>query len=113
MALKVERAPTDRCGRRSFPQEIARQADVFPADRRRVGKQFIRHRLSLCTKVRDSVGHVGGVLIDNGGDKQVQSRGPVFLSLCAAIGNPALLEGTDRLGQGVTLLSLVETGVGL
>ena len=111
LALKVERAPADRCGRRPFPQEIARQADVFPADRRRVGKQFIRHRLSLRTKVLDGIGHVGGVPIDDGGDQQVQSGGPVFLCLRAAIGNPALLEGTDRLGQGMTLFSLVEAGV--
>lgn len=49
--------------------------------------------------------------MDDRGDEQVQSRGAVLLGLGPAIGDPALLEGADRLGQGVTLLPFVQPDV--
>jgi hypothetical protein len=103
---EVERSPLlGRC-RGSIPQEVSRQADVLPAQRCCVAQQRVGHHLACRALMRDGVGDVGGVPVDNGGDDEVQPRRPKLLRLGATVRDPALLEGADDLGEGMMLLAL-------
>jgi site-specific recombinase XerD len=57
-AAEIERSPLlSRC-RGSIPQEISRQADMLPAQRRRVGQQRVGHRFPRRALMRHGVGDV-------------------------------------------------------
>jgi hypothetical protein len=59
----------------------------------------------------DGIGDVGGVPEHDRGDDEVEPGGAELLRFCAAVGDPALLEGADDLHEGMTLFALVEPGV--
>lgn len=84
---------------------------MLPREGRRVGEQFVRHRSALGTQVLHSIGHVGRIPEHDGRDHQVQSRRPELLRVLATIGDAALLESADHLGQGVALFALVQAGL--
>ncbi len=84
---------------------------MLPREWRRVFEQLIRHRPTLVTQVLHGIGQVGRVQKDNDRDHQVQPRRPELLRVLAAVGNAALLEGADHLGQGVALLALAQPGL--
>jgi hypothetical protein len=90
----------------SVPQEVAGEADVFPGERRRVGKQSARHGLARVAQVLHGVSQVGRIPIDVCRDHEVQPRCPELLRLLAAVGDAASLERADDLGQRVALLAL-------
>ena len=54
-----------------FPQEVSRQADVLPAQRRRVAQQRVGRHLACRALMRDGVGDVGGVPVDNGDEDSI------------------------------------------
>ena len=87
------------------------EADVFTGERRRVGEQGVQDGFALVAHVLDGVGQVGRVPINDGGDHQVQPRHPELLCFLAAVGDAALLERADHLGQGVPLFALVQAGL--
>ena len=70
-AAEVERSPLlgRCCG--AIPQEVSRQTDVLPAQRRRVNQQLVGHRFPRPALMRHGVGDVGGVPVDDGGDDEV------------------------------------------
>jgi hypothetical protein len=98
-------------GRGPLPQEISREADVLPAQRRTVLEQAIRNHLpgraQMCYRVR----HIGRVPIYDRGDDKVETRGAELLSFGAAVGDPPLLERADHLGENVALLALVQSSM--
>ena len=97
------------CGRRgAVPQEVTGEADVLPAQWRRLGQQFSRHGLPLCSHVVDGVSQVGRIPIDDGGDHQVEAGGTELLSVLSSVRDAALLEGADHLGQCMALLAFVQ-----
>src|SRR4029078_8091372 len=108
---QVERsALVGRCGG-ALPQKIAGQTDVLPAEGRRMGEPIVGRRFFGHAQMRDGVGDVGGVPERDRGDNEVEGGGAKLLSLRAAVGDQALLEGADDLRQGMTLLALVEAGM--
>jgi hypothetical protein len=84
---------------------------VLPSERRRVRQQRIRHGPALVSQVLDGVGQIGRVPVHDGGDHQVQPGRAELLRLLAAVGDAALLERADDLGQRVPLLALVQAGL--
>jgi hypothetical protein len=63
----------ERFGRRDV---VAIEADVFPTDRaeKRVGQKF-----ALSAKLGDGAAEIDGVPEGDGGDREVETRGPVAL----------------------------------
>ena len=84
---------------------------MLPGERRRVGEKPVWQGFALVAKVLDSIGQVGRVPVHDRGDHQVQPGRPELLRFVAPIGDAALLERADDLGQRVALLALVQTGL--
>ena len=81
---------------------------MAPTHRRGVRQQLVGHVLADRAEVRDRIGDVGRVPVDDRRDDEVKTRGPELLCLVGPIGDAALLERADRLRQEMTLLGLVE-----
>ncbi len=108
---EVERPAAEwKCGS-TFPEEVAGKGDVLPAHRRGVGQKLIRHVFAGVPKMGGGVGHVGRVPPDDGRDHQVEAGNSILLRFMGTIGDAALPEGVERLGQLVPLLALVQTGL--
>ena len=84
---------------------------MLPGERRRVGEKHVRHGFALIAKVLDGIGQIGRVPVYNGGDHQVQTGGAELLRFVPPIGDAALLERANDLGQHVALLALVQAGL--
>jgi hypothetical protein len=80
---------------------------MLPAQRCRVGEQRLGYGLACGAQVCDGIDDVGRIPIDDGGDDQVQPRGPELLCLRAAVGDATLLESANDLGEEVALLALL------
>ena len=76
-----------------------------------MGERFGRDLTPMLPKMVDGIGEVGGVPIDDGGDHEVQARGPELLGVRSAIGDASLLERADHLRERMALFALVETGL--
>ena len=63
--------------------------------------------LSYLMQVSHGIGNIGGVPEDDRGDDEVEPRGAKLLRFGAAIGDPALLEGTDDLRKGMSQFASV------
>jgi hypothetical protein len=61
------------------PNVVAIKADVFPAERSDVGEQHVGQNFALGAKLGDSVAEIDGVPEGDGGDREVETRGPVAL----------------------------------
>ena len=81
---------------------------MHPRERRRVGEKHVRHGFALVPQVLDGIGQVGRVPIDDGSDYKVQPGGSELLCSLPTVGDAALLERADDLGQRVALLTLVQ-----
>ena len=76
-----------------------------------MGEQFGGTRGFRCAQMIDGIGQVGGIPVDDSGDDQVETGGPELLRLGTAVSDAPLLERADHLGEGVTLLALVQAGM--
>jgi hypothetical protein len=65
-------APTGGSGG-LMPQEIVRETDVLPGKRRGMREQRLRHGLSTISWMRNGVGDVCRVPIDDRSDDQVEA----------------------------------------
>ncbi len=63
--------PAKRLG---WPDVVAIEADVLPAERGNVGEQLIGQSFGLGAKLSNGVAEVDGVPEDDGGDREVEAR---------------------------------------
>jgi hypothetical protein len=75
-----------------WPDVVAIEADVFPAERGNVDEQFIGQRFAFGAKLGDGVTEVDGVPEDDGGDSWAEFR-------------PAEKEGEGSLGEKAVIPS--------
>lgn len=73
-----------------------------------MGHQLFRYGCAGGSQMGNSIGHVGGIPINDGRDDQVQPGGAILLRLMAAVDDSALPECAYGLGEDVPLLALVE-----
>ena len=66
----------ERFGR---PDVVAIEADVFPAERTDVGEESVGQKFALSAKLGDGAAEIDGVPEGDGGNREVQTRGPVAL----------------------------------
>ena len=63
----------ERFGR---PDVVAIEADVFPAERADVGEKRVGQKFASSAKLGDGVAEIDGVPEGDGGDREVETRGP-------------------------------------
>ena len=72
----------ERFGR---PDVVAIKTDVFPAERSDVGQQRVGQNFALDAKLGDGAAEIDGVPEGDGGDREVETRGPVALIFEGAV----------------------------
>ena len=82
---RISQRPKPILERFGRPDVVAIEADVFPAERANVGEQRIRQSFALGAKLGDGVAEIDGVPEGDGGDREVESRGPVALVFEGAV----------------------------
>jgi hypothetical protein len=85
----------ERFGR---PDVVAIKTDVFPAERSDVGEQCVGQNFALDAKLGDGVGEIDGVPEGDGGDREVETRGPIALVFEGAV--PDLAMTMEKQGTG-------------
>ena len=85
----------ERFGR---PDVVAIEADVFPAERSDVGEKSVGHKFALGAKFGDGAAEIDGVPEGDGGDREVETRGPVALIFEGAV--PDLPVTIGKTGHG-------------
>ena len=109
---RISQWPKPLLKRLGWPDVVAIEANVLPAERGNVGEQFVRQRFALGAKLCNSVGQVDGVPEDDGGDREVEAGCTVALIFEGAVPDLAVTMKKQGAGERVSGLSLVETGVG-
>ena len=74
-------------------------------------EKLIRRGLADRAVVSDRIRNVGGIPVDDGGDDEIEAGRTELLRLVGPVGDTALLERADRLGQKVPLLGFVKPGL--
>src|SRR6476660_7634095 len=72
----------ERFGR---PDVVAIEANVFPAERTDVGEESVGQKFALSAKLGDGAAEIDGVPEGDGGNREVQTRGPVALIFEGAV----------------------------
>lgn len=80
---------------------------MLPPDGRCMGQQIVPNGFAGRPEMRNGVGHVGRVPVDDRRDHEVQAGCPILLGLMTAIDDPPLAEGIDGLRQSMALFALV------
>ena len=109
---RISQRPKPLLERLGWPDVVAIEADVFPAERGNVGKQFIGQRFAFGAKLGNGVSEVDGVPEDDGGDREVKAIGTVALVFEGAVPDLAVAMEKQGAGERVPGLALVEAGVG-
>src|ERR1700722_16355641 len=99
----------ERFGR---PDVFAIEADVFPAERTDVGEKRVGQKFALSAKLGDGAAEIDGVPEGDGGDREVETRGPVALIFEGAVPDLAVTMEKQGTGQRVSGLAFVEPSVG-
>ena len=99
----------ERFGR---PDVVAIEADVFPAERADVGEKCVEQKFALGAKLGDGAAEIDGVPEGDGGDREVETRGPVALIFEGAVADPAVTMEKQGPGQRVSDLAFIEPTVG-
>ena len=73
-----------------------------------MGEQFIGQRFAFGAKLGNGVTEVDGVPKDDGGDREVETRGPVALVFEGAVPDLAVAMEKQGAGERVPGLALVE-----
>ena len=85
---------------------------MSPPKGRYVGQEFGLDRQPGIFPLRDRVGEMGGIPIDDDGGEQVESGHAVVLALARAVADFTLAADPERVLEGVMGLALVQAGVG-
>ena len=67
---RISQRPKPLLERLGWPDVVAIEADVLPAERGNVGEQFIGQRFAFGAKLGNGVTEVDGVPEDDGGDRE-------------------------------------------
>ena len=100
----------ERFGR---PDVVAIEADVFPAERADVGEKRVGQKFALGAKLGDGAAEIDGVPEGDGGDREVETRGPVALIFEGAV--PGSPRDDGKTGHGPARfsgLAFIEPSVG-
>jgi hypothetical protein len=87
----------ERFGR---PDVVAVEADVFPAERADMGEKRVGQKFALSAKLGDGAAEIDGVSEGDGGDREVETRGPVALIFEGAVPREGS-RSSHRLGIGL------------
>ena len=98
---RISQRPKPLLERFGWPDVVAIEDDVLPAERGNVGEQLIGRSFGLGAKLGDGVGEVDGVPEDDGGDREVEAGGTVALVFEGAV--PDLPVTMDKQGAGLCL----------
>jgi hypothetical protein len=109
---RISQRPKPLLKRLGWPDVVAIEANVLPAERGNVGEQLIRQRLALGAKLCNGTAEVDGVPKDDGGDREVEARGTVALIFEGTVPDFAVTMEKQGAGERVSGLALVETGIG-
>jgi len=93
---RISQRPKPLLERFGWPDVVAIEADVLPAERGNVGEQFIGQRFAFGAKLGNGVTEVDGVPEDDGGDREVKARGTVALVFEGAVPDLAVTMETGR-----------------
>src|SRR5271157_5885066 len=74
---RISQRPKPILERFGRPDVVAIEADVFPAERAYVGEQRVGQSFALGAKLGDGVAEIDGVPKGDGGDREVETRGPI------------------------------------
>ena len=85
----------ERFGR---PDVVAIKTDVFPAEWSDVRQQRVGQNFALDAKLGDGVAEIDGVPEGDGGDREVETRGPIALVFEGAV--PDLAVTMEKQGTG-------------
>ena len=77
-----------------------------------MGQQRVGQNFALDAKLGDGVGEIDGVPEGDGGDRKVETRGPVALIFEGAVPDLAVTMEKQGTGQRVSGLAFVEPSVG-
>src|ERR1700741_5199337 len=99
----------ERFGR---PDVVAIEADVFPAERADVGEQRVGQNFALGAKLGDGAAEIDGVPEGDGGDREVETRGPVALVFEGVVPDIAVTMEKQGAGQRVAGIAFIEPSVG-
>jgi hypothetical protein len=75
----ISQRPKPILGRFGRPDVIAIKTDVFSAEWSDVGQQRVGQNFALDAKLGDGAAEIDGVPEGDGGDREVETRGPVAL----------------------------------
>ena len=95
---RISQRPKPILERFGRPDVVAIETDVFPAERANVAEQRIGQSFALGAKLGDGVAEIDGVPEGDGGDREVESRGPVALVFESAV--PDLAVTMEKQGAG-------------
>ena len=98
---RISQRPKPLLERFGWPDVVAIEDDVLPAERGNVGEQLIGRSFGLGAKLGDGVVEVDGVPEDDGGDREVEAGGTVALVFEGAV--PDLPVTMDKQGAGLCL----------
>ena len=96
---RISQRPKPLLERFGWPDVVAIEDDVLPAERGNVGEQLIGRSFGLGAKLGDGVVEVDGVPEDDGGDREVEAGGTVALVFEGAV--PDLPVTMDKQGAGL------------
>jgi hypothetical protein len=95
-----------------WPNVVAIEADVLPAERGNVGEQFVGQSFGLGAKLSNGVAEVDRIPEDDCGNGEVEARGAVALAFEGAVPDLPVTMKKQGAGERVSGLALVEPGVG-
>jgi hypothetical protein len=112
LKARISQRPKPILERLGWPDVVAIEADVFPSERGDVGEQGVGQGFALGAKLGDGVTEIDGVPEDDGGDREVETGGPVALVFEGAVADLAVAMEKQGPGQCVSGLAFIEPSVG-
>jgi hypothetical protein len=93
---RISQRPKCLLKRLGWPDVVAIEADVLPAERGNVGERLVRQRFALGAKLCNGAAEVDGVPEDDGGDREAEAGGTVALIFEGAVPDLALARAFCR-----------------
>ena len=93
-----------------WPNVVAIEGDVLPAERRDMSNKIIGNSLAARTQFVDDATEIEGIPEDHGGDGKVEAGSPVSLIFEGAVTDFTEAMKEYRPGERIACLALVESG---
>jgi hypothetical protein len=105
---RISQRPKPLLERLGWPDVVAIEADMLPAQRGNVGEQVIGQSFGLGAKLGNGVAEVDGAPKDDGGDRVVKARGTVALVFEGAVPDRGCKPKPPKFPSG-TFLDLIRS----